>query len=198
VSFFADFVLTTGSAILAIGVIGLIAGLPAVAATQGAQLLFAPFAALVSGARIILLPLLGAAALRPLIALRRIVGQASLALYGLAALWGGLVLLMPDTLGRAFLGPTWAAAEPLVPWIALYWVIRTGGLPALDGLRALGGGRPLIAVRGVTGVLILLSAVVGSSLGGALGAAIGLSIVLLVAVVLWCAVFIRVTRPRLS
>lgn len=199
-SFLADFVLTAGAFLLALQMISIIAGIGAIAAMHGAQLLFTPFAAVVSGARIIILPALANVSHRPNTELRRRVRIAAQILYGFAIGWAALVLVVPDPIGRVILGDTWSAAKPLLPWVAVYWVARTGALPALDGLRALGGGRRLVALGAITGSLIMIAAVAGSWLDGALGATIGLTGALLVSVVLWWDGFLRATHgpPYLS
>jgi O-antigen/teichoic acid export membrane protein len=190
-SFFADFVATTGAVYLATSAIGLVSGLSAVAALRGAMLLFAPFAALVTGFRVVVLQVLARSAGRGVSDLRRSVRSLSLVFALLAAAWSAIVLALPDSAGEEVLGATWHAAEPLLIAMAITTVARNVSLPMADGLRALGAGVTLVALRSSISVLIVGGAIAGAGFDGARGAADGIAIALGVGVVLSARAFRR-------
>jgi O-antigen/teichoic acid export membrane protein len=193
-SFLVNFGLVTGSSYLAIYVVGFVAGLTAVAALRGAQLLFAPLDSLITGVRVFALPALGRAATRSERALRARAGEFSVVAGVLVVLWAAVLLELPDAIGRAVLGRSWQVAQPVLLAIAVGAVARTVSMPALDGIRALGGGRILVASRVVVSVLILVGAVLGAFLGGAVGAAAGLALALSFGAAIWWRGLIRAGR----
>jgi hypothetical protein len=185
-SFLGDFVAMTGTNYLALQSVSLISGLQAFGALRGAEFLFAPLAVIVSGARLFILPFFGEAASGGRTSLRSRVATAALGLYSVALLWSLFVLAVLPGFGSAVLGHTWTIAKPLLLAVAIFSVVRSGALAALDGIRALGGGRRLVLVRTIGGLLILVSAITGALLNGAAGAATAMAIAMtLAAMVAW-------------
>jgi hypothetical protein len=87
-----------------------------------------------------------------------------------AALWGAVLVLLPDSLGTRVLGPTWYTAAQLVVPFALLTVGLTASAGPQTGLRALAAAKRGLRARLVAAPLLLAGAV-----GGALGAAWGMA-----------------------
>ncbi len=193
-SFLADFSVMIGSFYVAVYLVGVVAGLGAVAGLRGAQILFAPFDALVAGFRIFLLPALGEAAGRGVAAIRHEARRIGAVLGALASLWGALVLLLPRSVGTGVIGDSWDGAEKLFPALAIVYVARSVATPALDGMRALGGGVRLVRLRSTSAALTLAGVVGGAALGKAGGAAIGFAVAFAASAVMWWLGFQRASR----
>ncbi|MGH9225231.1 MAG: hypothetical protein ACRD2W_15945 [Acidimicrobiales bacterium] len=110
---------------------------------------------------------------------------AAVALGCCAALWGGLVVAMPDRLGVSLLGDSWAAARELAVPLTVFVTASAALVPATAGLRA------VVAMRRIlfTSLLAPLSvpfAAAGVWLGGTAGGAAGLAAAnCLMAAVFW-------------
>ncbi|MFF4587589.1 hypothetical protein [Streptomyces sp. NPDC001388] len=145
--------------------LGAIAGVGAVGAVRGAELLMGPFLAVLMGLSLVTVPE-AARVLRQ--APRRLAkfclllggGQAAAAL-----LWGGALLLLPDRLGKFALGGVWHSAAELIVPITLGVAGAGLGTGAAAGLRALGAAR-----RSLRCQLFASACYVGGGLGGAAAA----------------------------
>lgn len=142
--------------------LGAIAGVGAVGAIRGAELLLGPFLAVLMGLSLVTV----AEAAR---VLRRAphrlaafclllgAGQAAAAL-----LWGAALLLVPDRLGELVLGGVWHSASELVVPAALGVAGASLGTGAAAGLRALAAAR-----RSLRSQMFASACYVGGGLGGA-------------------------------
>jgi O-antigen/teichoic acid export membrane protein len=185
-SFLGDFTFMIAPVYIAVQAVAVFGGLTSLAALRGAAFLFGPLVMLISGARISILPSFGETVRHDRDALRVTVIRVASGLSALAAMWSVVVLLLPNGFGTAVLGATWSVSRPLFVAIAIFTVVRCGTMAPLDGLRALGGGRRLLVVRGAGGALYLIGAVLGAAVGNALGAVDGMAIAaVLAAVVAW-------------
>ena len=173
-----------GAMYLSLICIGGFAGLAAAAAVRAAQTLFGPLNIVINAARILLLPSLVVASAKKR---RSRVHRLALGLAALAALWGGVLMLIPATLGRGLLGETW----PLVPMlIGLMTIDRVGAAAAEAcrlGLVAASNVRRSFAAR----VMVAIAAVAGASIGSALGGAHGAVLAGAVVMPLGAALFYR-------
>jgi len=100
----------------------------------------------------------------------------SLILTPLAIGWGLLTLLIPEQLGEAFFGKSWAEASPIV-FLASF--VCASGLFATGvsiGLRSLSAGRHTLSGR----LIVSIGAAIAAGIGGALGATHGLFVALAV------------------
>ncbi|MFF8378007.1 hypothetical protein ACF07V_17990 [Streptomyces sp. NPDC015661] len=142
--------------------LGAIAGVGAVGAVRGAELLQGPFLALLMGLSLVTV----AEAARVLRRAPDRLGRFCLLLGGgqaaAALLWGAALLLVPDRLGEFVLGGVWhSASELIVP--ATLSVAGAGlGTGAAAGLRALGAAR-----RSLRAQLFASACYAGGGLGGA-------------------------------
>ncbi|MET9696766.1 hypothetical protein ABZY31_07560 [Streptomyces sp. NPDC006529] len=142
--------------------LGAIAGLGAVGAVRGAELLLGPFLAVLMGLSLVTVP----EAARVLRRAPHRLGRFCLLLGGgqaaAALLWGAALLLVPDRLGAFVLGDVWPSAARLVVPVTLAVAGAGLGTGAAAGLRALGAAR-----RSLRSQLFASACYVGGGLGGA-------------------------------
>ncbi|MFF5183163.1 hypothetical protein ACFY30_05140 [Streptomyces sp. NPDC000345] len=145
--------------------LGAIAGVGAVGAVRGAELLMGPFLAVLMGLSLVTVP----EAARVLRQAPQRLGTFCLLLGGgqaaAALLWGGALLLLPDRLGKFTLGGVWHSAAELIVPITLGVAGAGLGTGAAAGLRALGAAR-----RSLRCQLFASACYVGGGLGGAAAA----------------------------
>ncbi|WP_307865866.1 hypothetical protein [Streptomyces smyrnaeus] len=159
-----------GSQLAVIG-LGLLADPLAVGALRGATTLYGPMNVLFNAATGFGPPLLNRTAGARRAA--RAAGAAGGVLAGLAAAWTTVLLLLPDSAGRALLGDTWASAARLLPATGSQYAAMALGTCGLLALRVLRPRTtlPIQLVFSLASVGCLLG---GYALGGVLGAAWGL------------------------
>ncbi|MFM9607498.1 MATE family efflux transporter [Streptomyces niveiscabiei] len=142
--------------------LGALAGVGAVGAVRGAELLMGPFLAVLMGLSLVTVP----EAARVLRQSPHRLGPFCLLLGGGQAagalVWGGALLLVPGALGEAALGEVWHSASALIVPIALGVAGAGLGTGAAAGLRALGAAR-----RSLRAQLFASACYVGGGLGGA-------------------------------
>src|SRR5262245_14396573 len=150
--------------------LGAIAGLAAVGAVRGAQLLLAPFFAVLLAMSMVSVP----EAARVLKRSPRRLPLFCLLLGGSEAvagtLWGLAVLfLLPAEVGEELLGSVWPAAYALIVPTPLVFI--GGGLidGATSGLRALGAARRSLRARLIGWVAYVSCGLAGAAVGGAVG-----------------------------
>ena len=151
-----------------------VAGLAVVGALRAGEILVGPVYVLFMGGNMIAVAEGARVASRSVAGLARLSLLVSAGMSAAAALWGAVLLLLPDSLGTRVLGPTWyTAAEVLVPF-ALLTVGLTASAGPQTGLRPWPPpGRP--AGPPGRGPLLLAGAIGGAALGGAVGAAWGMA-----------------------
>jgi O-antigen/teichoic acid export membrane protein len=193
-SFLADFILMTGSIYISIYVVALVGSTEDVAALRGGLLLYSPVDTVVAGVRILALPVLARSLATGRQALRIAARRLMLVYLLVAGGWSILVIALPDRVGKALLGKTWVIAGPLLPLLAVACAGRYAVFPALDGIRAHGGGRQLVSVRVLTTALTFSSVVIGTAVDGSLGAAGGLAAAYIFEAGLWWQSFGRRNR----
>ncbi|MFI8853390.1 hypothetical protein ACIGW3_24810 [Streptomyces sp. NPDC053499] len=159
-----------GSQLAIIG-LGLIANPLAVGALRGATTLFGPMNVLFNAATGFGPPLLNRVGGARRAA--RAAGTAGGVLAVVAAAWATVLVLLPDSAGRALLGDTWASAARLLPATGSQYAAMALGTCGLLALRVLRPRTtlPIQLVFSLASVGCLLG---GYALGGVLGAAWGL------------------------
>ncbi|MEC4017824.1 hypothetical protein [Streptomyces sp. H27-D2] len=171
--FIVEFAVGNASSQLAIVGLGLFANQLAVGALRGVTTLFGPMNVLFNSATGFGPPLLNRAG-----DVRRKV-RATAALAGtlalLAALWGTVLYLLPDRVGRQLLGDTWPAASHLLPASGTQYAFMALGTCALLTLRVL-RPRTTLPIQVVFSLASVAFMITGYALGGALGAAWGLGL----------------------
>lgn len=166
--------------------LGAIAGLAAVGAVRGAELLLGPFIAVLMGLSIVAVPEAARVLRRdprklPLFCL--VLGAAQA--LG-AALWGlVLLLLLNDRLGTLILGDVWHSSSALILPASL--AVTLAGLitGAAAGLRALGAARRSMRCQLLASLAYVAGGLGGAVIAGALGSAWGVATAILFGVAVW-------------
>lgn len=183
--FLAEWVLVLGALHGSLLVIAVWASVEDVGAIRGGQVLLGPLLLLGRSAFEFLLPELGR---RPqMSAWNRLrlsyVASGSLLFVGL--IWGGVLLALPDDVGRELMGETWPTTKILLPASAL-WVcgtlLSTG--PAAV-LRALGRAQVGFRLNALTTALLVVFGFVGFHLYGVRGALVGFALAHWLVAPLW-------------
>ncbi|MFH8561863.1 hypothetical protein [Streptomyces sp. NPDC017988] len=160
--YLAENVSTSGASQLRAYGLGAIAGVGAVGAVRGAELLLGPFLAVLMGLSLVTV----AEAARVLRRAPHRLGAFCLLLGGAQAvaalLWGAALLLVPDRAGELVLGDVWSSASQLIVPATLGVAFAGLGTGAAAGLRALAA-----AGRSLRGQLFASACYVGGGLGGA-------------------------------
>ncbi|MDX6372923.1 MAG: hypothetical protein QOD98_1911, partial [Nocardioidaceae bacterium] len=108
-----------------------------------------------------------------------------------AVLNAGVLVALPDVLGRLVLGPTWAVVEPLVVPAGVVMVMLgliSGVRSALLGLRAV---RTTLRVDIATTIVTFSATVVGAVVDAAHGAFLFLAVAQAAVAVTWWTVYLR-------
>lgn len=168
-----EFAVTSGTNQAANYGIGVISGLSAVGALRGADVLLGPMKVLSIGLSLTEVPHGARTLLHSTRRLHRNSLVISLGIAAAGALWGGVLLLIPSSVGRSLLGETWAPARELVPALTVATVGRGITLGAIIGLRALAAARRSLRARVISSAGVLVGGLVGAAIAGAVGAAWG-------------------------
>jgi hypothetical protein len=166
--------------------LGLIAGLAAVGAVRGAQLLLGPFLALRMGIGLIAVPEAARVLRRSpgrLVTFCLLLGG-SQAVAGM--LWGFSLLLLPDSSGELMLGTLWPAAAALLVPTTLAMAAGSMFDGAFVGLRALGTARRSLRAQLTRAVALVALGIGGAFIGDAAGSLWGATLASLLGVaVVW-------------
>ena len=173
-----DYMLFSGTVYAAFYAVPLVANLATLAALRGAQVFFAPLEVMLNGIRLATLPALANALSLSRSAFRRRAVQLCTGFLVLAVAWSLVVISVPNSIGEAALGDTWATTERLLPAFALGSVALAVSAPVMDGVRGGGSTRMILATRLWAGILqgggLLIGVAVAGTEGGAIGFAAGL------------------------
>ncbi|MGW1073433.1 hypothetical protein [Streptomyces sp. NPDC002537] len=155
--------------------LGAIAGVGAVGAVRGAELLLGPFLALLMGLSLVTV----AEAARVLKQSPRRLGRFCLLLGGgqaaAALLWGSALLLMPDRAGELVLGDVWHSASRLILPATLGVAGAGLGSGAAAGLRALAAARRSLRCQLFASACYLGGGIGGAAAAGTVGSAWGVA-----------------------
>lgn len=155
-------------------VIALVTTMADVGGFRATMTVYAPLAIIGRGVVAVALPELARRRNDPM-AVRRLALTIGLVLAPMSLIWALLTLLIPDSVGRQFLGDSWEYAEPLLLLFGASNMVALFAVGAIVGIRALSAGRDGLTARLVIAVLVLSSATVGAFFDGARGAVIGLA-----------------------
>ena len=97
----------------------------------------------------------------------------------------GLLMLIPDSLGRTLLGATWTGAGDVLLPVALWTALAGACLGPVIVILALGQSKATFRLTAIEAVMVLIGLLLGAELGGAAGAAWGLAVQAAVLVPLW-------------
>lgn len=168
-----DFALSSGSGQLTIFVLPLVAGTALLGQLKAAQVANGPLNITVAAASVICLPMVARAVESDAGRALRIGRLASLALAGVAVVYGAVLVLLPEDVGRALFGESWGSGW-LVAAVSLQMVlfgITHGALLAMRGSR---NTRAALRVRiGVAPIAVFLPVVL-TAVWGRTGLMVGL------------------------
>jgi len=154
-------------------VLGIVAGLGAVGALRAGQLLLGPLNILYQGVQLVAIPEAVSILRSSVQRLRQVCILLSVFLGAVATAWGLLLLAIPDDLGVALLGHTWANAREVILPLSLSVVAASLTTGAYVALRALAAARRSLRANVMGSTIQGIGIVAGSVLGGAPGAAWG-------------------------
>lgn len=171
---------------LRITLVGVIAGLAAVGAIRGAEILAGPLTMLAAGVSQVAVPEAKEVLERAPHRLERFCFALGVPQVGLAAAWGAVAfVLVPRGLGTFLLGDNWAPASHLLLPMLMVTVLTVFGSSAMAGVRALGAAPRSLAAQVSNAAVTLVCSVAGAVLGGALGSYWGLTLGTGLGVILW-------------
>ncbi len=176
----------SGAAQLRMYGVGAIAGLADVGAIRGAELLLAPFLAVLMGIGLVGVP----EAARLLRRSPRRLPRFCLLLGGgqaIAALaWGSVLLfLLPGRIGRLVLGSVWEFAADLVLPVTLSVAGAGFTAGAVVGLRGIGAASRSLRARLFASAMYLVGGLGGAAVAGALGSSWGCAAAVWVSAAVW-------------
>ncbi|MFF7312172.1 hypothetical protein [Streptomyces sp. NPDC008137] len=178
--------------------LGAIAGVGAVGAVRGAELLLGPFLAVLMGLSLVTV----AEAARVLRRAPYRLGRFCLLLGGgqavAALLWGGALLLMPDRLGEFVLGDVWHSTAQLIVPVTLGVAGAGLGTGAAAGLRALAAARRSLRCQLFASACYVAGGLGGAALAGTVGSAWGVAAATLAGSAVWWLQLRSALRERLK
>ena len=191
----SDYVLNMGSITLTMSVLAATLGLVATGGIRFAQTLLGPLRVLHGALVSLIVPSMARAMDRggPG-AVRRPAMLGGVLAVGSAAAVVGVMLVIPDAVGRELLGASWSSARAVLPAVGAAQIIiaiaMSGSLP----LKAMGRADRLLQVSTVQGPLMLLLGVGGGWVAGIQGAAWGLTL----AQAVGCAVIVVLAQRAMA
>lgn len=172
----------------------LVGGLTEAALIRAGQLLIGPLNVLNMGLGLAALPQAAAAARRSIRSLIRVSLVTALVIGIGSALWGVVVLTMPEGLGTLILGDSWVGARFTGAAFALYMVGAGTQTGALIGLRALEKAQKTLPMTIATGIFVLLCGIIGTAIAGARGASLAVALAMCFASAGWWLAYLRIAR----
>ena len=184
--FVYEFLTVRGSVQVATFAIVGILGVQAVGALRAGSVLFGATNIFVMGFGLVAIPegvkLLGTSVAefrRSMLSLSGIVAAIALA-------WGGVLMMLPDSIGTELLGESWPAASQLFLPIALGIAFGSAWVGFTSGLRSLAAAKTIFRARLIVTVLVLTGVFAGALIGqNAQGVAWGDAISHALALLIW-------------
>lgn len=175
--------------------LGPIVGITAIGAVRVAQAFFGPLNTLFSGIYLVLVPD-GARQSDEPRRLVRFMVLASLVVAVAAAVWSAVGLLLPDRVGTAVFGKTWADADEIMLPMGLSVLAGSVATGAFAGLRSLGDAGASLRARLCSLPPEAILALVGAFAGGAVGYAYGFAAAGWLIAAIWWGFFLAAVRRR--
>ncbi|GAA5651212.1 hypothetical protein [Geodermatophilus obscurus] len=174
--FVTEYVLINGSTQLMLVLVAATGGLAVAGALRGAQVLTGPVGILVTSGMAFAIPEL---ARRPWTVGRRLI-RAGVGISGtvvvLATVWGALLLVLPEEVGRQLMGDTWTGVDAILVPTVLGLVMSASGLGPTCGILAAQRPKVLFWLQIIAAPAYLIGGLVGVLTGGAFGAAVGIAL----------------------
>ncbi|MGI8664201.1 MAG: hypothetical protein ACR2LQ_13490 [Acidimicrobiales bacterium] len=191
----AEFLTAGGVSYVALFALGATSGVVPVGSIRAVQSLLGPIAVLYAGSYLVLVPEGGRWLDRPRhFRFMMIYGSAGIALA--AALWTTALLLVPDHLGEAALGSSWAGARRVLLPYGISIVIAGLGAGAVAGMRARSAARESLRARVISLPLVLIAPILGGVVGDEVGFSYGLIVGSLATSVVYWHQLARLTKQQ--
>jgi O-antigen/teichoic acid export membrane protein len=194
VSFGGQFLVTAGSAQLAITTLAVTAGTAVVGALSAGRTLLGPITLLSGTASSLIIPYLARTRSAPLRAQLRAAISLMVLVVGLAAPLALALLILPEQVGVAMLGGNWSAAQPLLPALAVESLLIVPALVGFAGHRIQQAGPRALLLGSVMGLMRVVVVVAGGAAFGARGAAYAMVVMGLISVVVWWGSYVLLLR----
>jgi O-antigen/teichoic acid export membrane protein len=104
---------------------------------------------------------------------------------GAGALYGAVLVVLPDRVGAEVFGETWIEAAELVGIVALGEALRLTTFAAIDLVKVLGSPMALVRTRALAAIGVVVGLLAGATIAGPAGAATCLALGYAVASGLW-------------
>lgn len=189
-----EFLLGAGSAQTGVLLVGVIGSVDDVGAFRGAQILLGPLGVLAMAVSTFGRPEISRRATLDAARRSRIAVVVSAGMGAVSAVYAGLLLLVPDGVGTALFGDTWAGSATVLLPLAVSAVLAGCGLGPGLMLYAMGRANRTFRLRAVEAPLLVGAIAVGLLVAGRVGAAWGMAATMAVMVPLWFCVLSRVLR----
>lgn len=150
-------------------------GLAAVAGLRAATAVFSLVGVLGRGLALVAVPELARRAATPTL-VRKGVNRLAWVLTPIPLVLAAFLMLAPDGVGRALFGESWDLASPLILLTAISAAGSMYVIAVAVGLRAFQAARAGLKARTAVALLVLVAALIGSSVAGAYGAAFALAV----------------------
>ncbi|RAO49277.1 hypothetical protein GAR06_01105 [Micromonospora saelicesensis] len=196
VSYGLQFLLTAGSAQLALTALGVTVGMAVVGSLSAGRTVLGPATLLVGSASSLVIPHLARVRTAAGPARRRAAVRITVVLLLATAPACLLVLLLPDHVGETVLGDNWRHAQPLLWLLALEVLFGGVAMVGFAGHRVQGAARRALLLGGVLGGLRIPMVVAGAVVWGAVGAAVALALMGLISAAAWWISYLQKTGGR--
>lgn len=182
--FLADFVVSTGMVQLSFILLGALLPLSEFGALRVAFVALSPLANLLAGLRTLTLAHLAGLRDTPAKALRS-AAQFAVGFSTCGAIYGAMLVLIPERWGAEAFGRSWAEASALVGIVSVGEALRLSTFAAIDLVKVLSSPIALVRTRVTASAGVVTGLVVGALVGGPRGAATCVAVGYAVATVLW-------------
>jgi O-antigen/teichoic acid export membrane protein len=174
--YLGELTIGAGAEPLAFWGIGAVAGLIAVGAIRGAQMLLGPLYVSIIGFRLALVPEAVRLAKVSVRRLSELILMFALVICVATLAWGTLVFLIPERVGIALLKSSWLPARAVLVPVTVTMAAFGLMTAAVVGLRALAAAKLSLQVKLISTPIIIGSGIAGAMFGGMMGAAWGLAL----------------------
>jgi O-antigen/teichoic acid export membrane protein len=182
--YLGEYLLALASGHMLVVLVAAFAGLSAAGGVRGAQVVVGPLTVVFGAISTQAVPHLARSWDRQEI-LDRHTRRLSMTFVGIAVVFFGLLLAIPESLGRELLGDSWGSTRDLLGWFALSYVAIGAAGGAVIGLRATGRARQALSARIVTTVVTTGLVAFGLVFGEVRDAIAGLAIGQCLSVLVW-------------
>lgn len=193
-----EFVLISGGAQLTYYALGFVASLTEVASLRAAQVLIGPVNVLFTAGGLVLVAegvRIGAKSIsmlrKGIFAIASVMGVAG-------AVWGVVLVLLPNSAGRALLADNWETARDLLVILGIAAAGRGVTAATRGGLRALGEARDILSSRAIIAPISVVAGLTGATFFGAVGAASAFALTEVLSGALYARAFHRASTAQLD